>query len=142
MNVTALLDAKGRDVATISKDRSVADAVALMRERSIGALVVVGAGRIQGILSERDVVRTLATDGSATLTQSVGDLMSTDITTAQPDTSCTELMGLMTERRIRHVPVTEGGYLVGLVSIGDIVKARFEELEREKRDLLDYVTAR
>jgi CBS domain-containing protein len=143
MHVTTLLDAKGHDVATISQNALVRDAVVAMHERSIGALVVTGASPpLVGIISERDVVRHLALRGSEILNAPVSSLMSASVTTCDPSTSCTTLMGMMTEHRIRHVPVLDNGQLVGLVSIGDVVKARFDELERERRDLLDYVSAR
>ena len=143
MHVTALLESKGQHVATIEQSASVRDAVSAMREQGIGALVVTGSSPpLVGILSERDIVRHLAARGAAILEEKVRALMSTSVTTCDPATSCTTLMGMMTEHRIRHVPVLEDGKLVGLVSIGDVVKARFDELEREKRDLLDYVSAR
>ena len=143
MNVASLLATKGRDVATINQERSVHDAVAMLRERGIGALVVVGGtGPLTGILSERDIVRAFAREGAAALDLRVAALMSTAVTTCQESTTMNELMSTMTDKRIRHVPVVEGGLLVGLVSIGDVVKARVNELEHEKRDLLEYVSAR
>lgn len=143
MRVANLLSAKGRDVATIDESSSVAEAVALLKERHIGALVVTGASApLAGILSERDVVRALAERGAAILDERVSGLMTAEVTTCAEATSVTDLMGLMTSRRIRHVPVVTDGQLTGMVSIGDVVKARFEELEGEKRDLLDYVSAR
>jgi CBS domain-containing protein len=143
MHVTALLNTKGHDVVTIEATASVRDAVGTMREHQIGALVVTGPGApIVGIISERDVVRHLSLRGASILDEPVAQLMSSSVTTCEPSTSCTVLMGLMTEHRIRHVPVLEAGELVGIVSIGDVVKARLDELERERRDLLDYVSAR
>ncbi len=143
MNVAHLLATKGRDVATINQERSVRDAVAMLRERGIGALVVVGGtGPLTGILSERDVVRAFAREGADALDLRVAALMSTSVTTCEESTSVNELMTTMTEKRIRHVPVVQGGLLVGIVSIGDVVKARVTELENEKRDLLEYVSAR
>jgi CBS domain-containing protein len=143
MQVKNLLAVKGREVATISQERTVADALALLKERGIGALVVTGASApLVGIFSERDVVRALAVYGAATLEHKVADLMSTGVTTCDELTSVTTLMGLMTEHHIRHIPVIDGERLVGMVSIGDVVKARFDELEHEKKDLLDYVSAR
>ncbi len=143
MNVSHLLATKGRDVATINQERSVRDAVAMLKEHGIGALVVVGGvGPLTGILSERDVVRAIARDGASALDLRVSALMSTEVTTCGEATSVDQLMALMTEKRIRHVPVVEASLLVGLVSIGDVVKARVTELEKEKRDLLEYVTAR
>jgi len=143
VNVASLLSVKGRDIATISQERTVADAVALLKERGVGALVVTSLEEpLAGILSERDVVRALADRGGAVLDESVADLMTRDVTTCEETTSVTDLMGLMTARRIRHIPVVTDGHVVGVVSIGDVVKARFDELEGEKRDLLDYVSAR
>jgi CBS domain-containing protein len=143
MKVRDLLAAKGHDVATISQERSVSDAVALLKERRIGALVVTGpTPPLVGIFSERDVVRALATHGGDVLTLKVAELMSSDVTVCDESTSVTKLMGLMTENRIRHLPVVDDGKLTGMISIGDVVKARFDELEHEKKDLLDYVTAR
>jgi CBS domain-containing protein len=142
MRVSNLLATKGRDVATISQERTVSDALLVLKQRGIGALVVTGpTPPLVGIFSERDVVRALADRGDAALQMNVADLMSTDITTCQESTTVEELMGIMTERRVRHVPVIEDGLLVGMVSIGDVVKARFDELEHEKKDLLDYVSS-
>ena len=95
-----------------------------------------------GIFSERDAVRALASSGADALNMTVAELMSSDVKTCDVTTTVTELMGLMTERRIRHVPVVHENQLVGMISIGDVVKARFDELEHEKKDLLDYVSAR
>ncbi len=143
MNVAHLLATKGRDVATINQERSVHDAVAMLKERGIGALVVVGGtGPLTGIVSERDVVRAFAREGADALDLRVAALMSTSVTTCEESTTVNELMTTMTEKRIRHVPVVQGGLLVGIVSIGDVVKARVTELENEKRDLLEYVSAR
>ena len=143
MQVKNLLAVKGREVATISQERTVADALAVLKERGIGALVVTGStAPLVGIFSERDVVRALVVYGAATLEHKVADLMSTGVTTCDELTSVTTLMGLMTEHHIRHIPVIDGERLVGMVSIGDVVKARFDELEHEKNDLLDYVSAR
>jgi len=143
VKVADLLANKNQDVATISQERSVSDALALLKERGIGALVVTGATPpLVGIFSERDAVRALATSGAAALDSTVAELMSKDVQTCDQTTTVTELMGLMTERRIRHLPVVHEGQLVGMISIGDVVKARFDELEHEKKDLLDYVSAR
>jgi CBS domain-containing protein len=143
MRVSNLLATKGHEVATISQERSVSDAVQMLKEHRIGALIVTGADApLAGIFSERDVVRALAESGAAALDLKVADLMSSEVTTCDESTSVTDLMGLMTAKRIRHVPVVHEGQLVGIVSIGDVVKARFDELEHEKQDLLDYVSAR
>ena len=143
MNVTHLLSIKGREVTTISPHRSVRDALDVLREHRIGALVVRGATPpFDGILSERDIVRALAIDGAAALDRSVDELMTREVNVCEESTSLAALMALMTEKRIRHVPVVRDGQLTGLVSIGDVVKARVDELERERRELLDYVAAR
>ena len=142
MRVSNLLTTKGRDVATISQERTVTDALHVLKERGIGALIVTGpTPPLVGIFSERDVVRALAARGEEALGLQVAELMSTDVTTCDESTTVIELMGLMTERHIRHVPVVHEGSLVGMVSIGDVVKARFDELEHEKKDLLDYVSS-
>jgi CBS domain-containing protein len=143
VQVSSLLENKHQDVATISQERSVNDALLLLKERGIGALVVTGPKPpLVGIFSERDAVRAIATSGAEALDMTVAQLMSTDVKTCDVTTTVTELMGLMTERRIRHLPVVHDGQLVGMISIGDVVKARFDELEHEKKDLLDYVSAR
>ena len=143
MQVKDLLARKGRDVATISQERTVSDALSLLRERGIGALIVTGATEpLVGIFSERDAVRALAAHGANALTMTVADLMSSQVTTCKEATSIDSLMALMTDKRIRHVPVVEDGALIGMVSIGDVVKYRVDELENEKRDLIEYVSAR
>jgi CBS domain-containing protein len=143
VQVSSLLEIKHQDVATISQERTVNDALLLLKERGIGALVVTGpTPPLVGIFSERDAVRALATSGADALNMTVAQLMSTDVKTCDVTTTVTELMGLMTERRIRHLPVVHDNQLVGMISIGDVVKARFDELEHEKKDLLDYVSAR
>jgi CBS domain-containing protein len=143
MKVSHLLETKGSEVSTISQERTVNDAVALLKERGIGALVVTGATPpLVGMFSERDIVRALATSGVKALEQKVADLMSRDVVTCTTTTDVNELMTTMTERRFRHVPVVEDDRLLGLISIGDAVKARLEELEHDKRDLLDYVSGR
>src|SRR5579863_10085089 len=117
MRVANLLSAKGRDVATVEESSTVAVAVALLKERHIGALIVTAPGApLAGILSERDVVRALADRGGAILDERVADLMTREVTTCAETTSVTDLMGLMTARRIRHVPVIADGQLAGMVS--------------------------
>jgi CBS domain-containing protein len=143
MKVSDLLATKGREVATISQERSVTDALAILKERGVGALVVTGSlPPLVGILSERDIVRALATQGVDALDADVAELMTSEVRVCDEETSMASLMGLMTEHHIRHVPVVQDGRLVGLVSIGDVVKARLDELESDKQELLDYVSAR
>jgi CBS domain-containing protein len=137
-----ILQRKGTDVVTIGADTPVKQAVATLRQHNVGALVVVGDGDdVVGIISERDVVRALATDGAAVLGRDVRDLMSTEVTTCEPRSSVDDLMKVMTERRIRHIPVLEGERLLGIVSIGDVVKSRIGELEDEAETLHDYLSS-
>ncbi|MFP5489291.1 MAG: CBS domain-containing protein [Acidimicrobiia bacterium] len=140
MNVQSILGRKGADVATIEQTAGVCDAVQLLGERRIGALVVSGDGRvIEGIISERDIVRVAAKGQLDNL--SVGAVMSTQVITCSPGDGVDRLMALMTERRIRHLPVVDDrGHLAGIVSIGDVVKARLAELEHENQALADYIS--
>jgi CBS domain-containing protein len=142
MNVQSILQTKGSEVATLNQQASLADAAAQLRDRGIGALVVSNDGRhIDGIVSERDVVRALAAHGSSALGRTVASAMSTDVITSAAGDSVEELMVSMTERRIRHLPVVDDdGLLGGIVSIGDVVKARLAQLESENQALFDYIT--
>lgn len=141
MQVTHILAAKGDRVATIGAGATVAEALDELRRWNVGALVVSPDGaRVEGIVSERDVVRALAGEGAAVLARRVGDLARTEVVTCGPGTSAAELMATMTERRIRHVPVVDGGRLAGIVSIGDVVKSRVDELQSERDQLSDYIT--
>jgi len=143
MQLRHLLDHKGRDVYSVRSGASVREAVELLAKRNVGALVVTSpSGGLEGILSERDVARRLFEDDTGVLEKRVADVMTPVVTTCTSVTSVTEVMALMTEERIRHVPVVDGGHLVGLVSIGDVVRSRIEELENDRRDLLEYVGAR
>lgn len=141
MLIQSMLKRKGSDVVTISPDARISDAVDALAKHRIGALVVSENGKtISGILSERDVVRKLAEQGTDTTNLLVSELMTTDVHTCGPRTSISELMELMTENRIRHVPVEINGELNGLVSIGDVVQARLHELEDERRHIEEYIT--
>lgn len=143
MTVSVLLKAKGSDVATIAPDATVAELVGELARLGIGALVVSADGRhIDGIVSERDVVRCMATYRGDLGTEPVSRIMSTAVRTCTPDDDVDRLMNTMTEHRIRHVPVTADGELCGIVSIGDVVKSRIDELERHRRELEEYITAR
>ena len=145
MLIEHILYGKGHDVATIEPAASVAEAVAALREHNVGALVVVDdQSHIAGILSERDVVRALADepDTQATILEHrVSDLMTTDVTTCGSRSSVDELMRLMTDQRIRHIPVVDDGALNGIVSIGDVVKTRIGELEDEAGTLHNYLSS-
>ena len=144
MNVQSIIGGKGSDVATIPQTATLRDAVRALGERRIGALVVSGDGRaIEGIVSERDIVRAAASLGESSLDRSVGSVMSTDVITCAAGDGVDRLMSLMTERRIRHLPVVdERGHLTGIVSIGDVVKARLAELEHENHALAEYISGR
>ena len=143
MLIEHILRRKGSDVVTVAAHEPVTRAVAILGEHNIGAIVVAtDEGQIVGILSERDVVRALAADGPATLQGKVSDLMTKEVTTCGLRATVDELMTLMTERRIRHIPVVGDGGLVGIVSIGDIVKTRIGELETETESLHDYLSGR
>ena len=144
MNVQSIIGAKGPSVATISQTSTLRDAIHQLTERRIGALVVSGDGRaIEGIVSERDIVRATSTSGPDALDASVGSVMSTDVVTCSVGDGVDRLMALMTERRIRHLPVVDDrGHLSGIVSIGDVVKARLSELEQENHALAEYITGR
>jgi CBS domain-containing protein len=115
-------------------------ALAMLADHGVGALVVSADGRrIDGILSERDIARGLHERGAELLTQPVSGVMTGEVHTCVPGATVTELAQLMTDQRVRHVPVVDDGALVGIVSIGDVVKARLDELETERRQLVDYI---
>jgi CBS domain-containing protein len=142
MNVETILKAKGRSVATIAPEASVGTAVELLRRKSIGALVVSSDGaQVAGILSERDVVHALAERGAQLLELPVSALMTRHVFTCKPGDGIAELMAEMTERRIRHLPVVENGRLAGIVSIGDVVKSRVDEVEAEASSLRQFITS-
>lgn len=143
MRVSSLLTQKGSAVVTVAAGATVAQAVAELERHGIGALVVSGDGsRIDGIVSERDVVRALGHRGAAMLAEPVSGIMTADVVTASPDDEVESLMATMTEKRIRHVPIVVDGALCGLVSIGDVVKSRIGELEKDRKELVEYITAR
>lgn len=138
--VAELLAHKGFDVRTIAPDASVQEAVELLDHHGVGALVVAADGRHPiGIISERDVIRRVSQDGPSALSLLVDTVMTTELVTCTTATSANELAAMMTAHRIRHVPVVEGGLLVGLVSIGDVVRARMDELATERDELQAYV---
>ena len=144
MNVQSIIGGKSPVVATITQTATLRQAIDQLTERRIGALVVSGDGKaIEGIISERDIVRAASTSGPNALDGSVGAVMSTDVVTCSAGDGVDRLMALMTERRIRHLPVVdERGHLAGIVSIGDVVKARLSELEHENHALAEYLTGR
>ena len=140
MTVKAILARKGSDVVTAEPNATLGEVVRVLSARRIGAVVVTGADRrIVGILSERDVVRVLGEKGASVLDQPIAEVMTRKVTTCSMGDTIAELMERMTEGKFRHVPVVEDGRLAGIVSIGDVVKARLGELEQEHDALRDYI---
>ncbi len=140
MRTDQILDRKGRDVATIAPEAQVRAAVEQLGNANIGALVVSEDGTsVAGILSERDVVRRLAADGESLLDQAVSSIMQADVLTCTGTDPVDDLMHRMTEHRIRHLPVLDDGRLVGIISIGDVVKTHVDALETEREQLVGYI---
>ena len=141
MNVETILRTKGREVATIRPGETVGAAVDALISRNIGALVVSEDGeRVDGIISERDIVHALARHGSRLLSVGVAEVMTQPVVTCDPTEGVGELMAEMTNRRIRHLPVVENGRLCGIVSIGDVVKNRLDEIEFEAHSLRSFIS--
>lgn len=142
MRVKDILNKKGTAVATIDPDATIAEAVAMLHDRRIGAVVVSADGAtVGGILSERDVVGALATLGTGLLTARVRQFMTGEVLTCEPDDELRRLAITMTDKRFRHMPVTVDGRLAGIVSIGDVVKHRVDELQTEHDQLVDYISS-
>lgn len=142
MQVQSILNAKGTAVTTVSPDSSVRDLVTLLREHGIGAVVVSNDGMsIEGIVSERDIVRQLTDFGPKFLSIKVREIMTKDVMTCSPSDTVDNCMEMMTGKRIRHLPVVVGGKLTGLVSIGDIVKAKMDEILVEAESLKQYISS-
>lgn len=140
MNVETILRNKGNRVSTIRSDATIADAVDMLRRYGIGALVVSDDDSgVDGILSERDIVNSLADDGTELLSRPVSEVMTRAVLTCEPQDTVAELMAEMTNRRIRHFPVVENGKLCGIVSIGDVVKSRLDEIEFEASSLRSFI---
>jgi CBS domain-containing protein len=139
MNVGAILGDKGADVATIGADELVADAVRILGERRIGALPVVDGERITGIMSERDVIYCLKDHGAEVLGWPVSRVMTAPAITVDPSTPILNALALVTHKRVRHLPVVSDGRLVGIVSIGDLVKHRIERIEEEAAAMREYI---
>jgi CBS domain-containing protein len=137
--VQQVLQAKGRDVWTIGPETSVYDALALMADKEIGALVVTDGSKVLGLLSERDYARNVALLGRKSKETPVREIMATRVACVGPDQTVQDCMSIMTEMRVRHLPVMEGETLVGLVSIGDLVKAIIEEQEVLIEHLVRYI---
>jgi CBS domain-containing protein len=139
MTIAVILSGKGHEVVSIDADRSVRDAVALLAERRIGAVPVISDDRVAGIFSERDVIRLLADAGAAALDRRVGDAMTAPAMTVTPGEPVLGALSLMTQRRVRHLPVIEADRVVGIVSIGDLVKHRIDRIEAEAAAMRDYI---
>ena len=139
MTIAAILQNKGSEVLTVESSTTVRDAVALLAERKIGALPVVNDGAVAGIMSERDVIYCLRSDGAAMLDWPVERIMTAPAITVETDQQIMSALSLMTRRRIRHLPVVEAGRIVGIVSIGDLVKYRMDKIEQEAAAMLDYI---
>lgn len=141
MTIASILREKGNAVTTVTGDLTIHDVVSLLREHRIGALIVVDADRIAGVVSERDVVKFLHEKGAAILEAKARDIMTARVLTVGPADSVGSALGLMTERRIRHLPVVDGERLVGIVSIGDLVKRRIDDAEHEAGLLKEYISS-
>jgi CBS domain-containing protein len=140
MTVRAILSRKGRDVSTIAPTATLTEAVQLLAERRIGAVVVTGPdSRVAGILSERDIVRALSARGPSALDDNVAALMTRKVMTCTEADTVAALMERMTAGKFRHLPVVEQGQLTGIISIGDVVKLRVEEIEGETNALREYI---
>jgi CBS domain-containing protein len=142
MTVAAILATKGTAVITAAPDATLAEAVSVLADKRIGAVVVCDAkGKLRGILSERDVVRAMARDGAAALERPISSYMTTEVQTTDQTEAVPSLMERMTTSRFRHIPVLENGTLAGIVSIGDVVKHRVAEVEAEAHALREYIRA-
>ena len=140
MRIADVLRNKGGEVMTINPDATVTELLDGLAGHNIGAMVVVGPDGVVGIVSERDVVRQLHAHGASVLSRPVSKIMTSVVSTCSKSDTVDSLTMLMTENRVRHVPVLENGKLIGIVSIGDVVKTRMEELEAEHEQLQSYIT--
>jgi CBS domain-containing protein len=140
MTIAAILRNKGHQVVTISADAPVRDAVSLLAEKRIGALPVMEGARVAGVMSERDVIYCLQSDGPGILDWPISRVMTAPAITVTREVSVLTALSQMTRRRIRHLPVVENEELIGLVSIGDLVKHRMDRIEEEARAMRDYIT--
>lgn len=142
MHVETILQAKGSLVHTLPETATLIEAVALLNAHNIGAIVITGAeNSVAGILSERDIVRQLGTDPAAALARPIGAIMTKTVITCARDTPIEQIMDRMTRRRIRHMPVVDGATLVGIISIGDVVKLKIEQIENEAEAMRDYIAS-
>ena len=139
MTVAAILAGKGRNVLTTTAATRIADAVGLLARHKVGALVVVEGERIAGVISERDIVRAVAASGGEALQTPVGSIMTRAVVTCTEAETVNDVMTRMTRGRFRHLPVVADGRLAGIISIGDVVKARIEQVEREAEEMRAYI---
>ena len=139
MTIAAILEGKGHDAITVGADMRVADAARILADKRIGAMPVIADDRVVGIFSERDILYCLAREGATVLDRRVGELMTVPAITVDPDTPILAALSLMTQRRVRHLPVLAGNRLVGVVSIGDLVKHRIERIEEEADAMRSYI---
>ena len=139
MTVRSILDSKGHQVLSVEPDAKLAAAIKILGERKIGAVLVMSEGRIEGILSERDIVRALSERGAGVLDESVSAVMTRKVVSCRESDTVAGIMEMMTLGKFRHLPVVEEGRVVGLISIGDIVKRRVQEYETEQEALRDYI---
>jgi CBS domain-containing protein len=139
MTVRAILDTKGHQVQSVDPDAKLSAAIKILSERRIGAVLVLNQGRIEGILSERDIVRVLGERGAAVLDEPVSVTMTRKVVSCREKDTLSEIMETMTRGKFRHLPVVEDNKVVGLISIGDVVKWRVGEYEREQEALRDYI---
>lgn len=139
MTVKAILDQKGRDVFSMSPDATLSDVAAELTKRKIGAVLIMDGERLAGILSERDLVRTIASRGAAALSAAASSVMTQTVQTCTRDDLIEDVMERMTAARFRHLPVEEHGRVIGLISIGDVVKQRIEAAVRERDDMRAYI---
>ncbi len=142
MKVSDILHEKGSSVLTITPSEKVAKAVDILGEHNVGVVVVIGdVGEVCGILSERDIVRRLRESGPSALDGSIGSCMTPDPITSDLEATVDQLMSVMSQKRIRHMPVVDGGKLIGLVSIGDLVKRKIEQAERDAEAMREYIAS-
>lgn len=141
MHVSAIIGDKGSAVHSVGPDDIVSDAIAMLNNKRIGAVLVTQSDSVLGVFSERDVIRALSRAGAGIMSQPVKDFMTTDVVTCRRGDSIDHLMGQMTDRRIRHLPVIEDGKVVGMISIGDVVKFRIAEAEAESDALKSYIAS-
>jgi CBS domain-containing protein len=139
MTIGAILGGKGREVVSITAEQSVGAAVALLAQRRIGAVPVLDGDQVAGVFSERDVIYAIAEHGAAALERTVADIMTAPAITVGPDEAVIGALSLMSKRRIRHLPVVEGNRIVGMVSIGDLVKYRIDRIEADAEAMRSYI---